>query len=97
MLGAQTPIRRRKISEEVAERLARTIASDTLPAGALLPSERELMAAFQVGRASIREALFALRKQGVIEIRNGERARVAAPSARASVDDKAPPAGPQRR
>ncbi len=46
-----------------------------------LPSERELMAFFNVGRPSVREALAALKRKGLVQINNGERARVSRPSA----------------
>jgi GntR family transcriptional repressor for pyruvate dehydrogenase complex len=78
MLSA-TPIKRRKISEEVANRLERMIHESGLKPGDPLPPEREIMAAYGVGRSAVREALFALTKRGLVEIRNGERARVASP------------------
>ncbi|ENS5230455.1 transcriptional regulator NanR, partial [Shigella flexneri] len=49
--------------------------------GEQLPSERELMAFFNVGRPSVREALAALKRKGLVQINNGERARVSRPSA----------------
>jgi GntR family transcriptional repressor for pyruvate dehydrogenase complex len=76
---SQTPIKRRKISEEVADRIERMIRDDSLKVGDPLPSEREIMAALGVGRSAVREAFFALNKRGLVEIRNGEKARVAAP------------------
>lgn len=42
-----------------------------------MPSERELMAALQVGRPAVREALQRLERMGMISISHGERARVA--------------------
>src|SRR6187455_1510233 len=48
--------------------------------GAPLPSERELMERFGVGRPAIREAMQSLETIGLIEIRHGGRARVAEPS-----------------
>lgn len=41
-----------------------------------MPSERELMERFGVGRPAVREALLTLANEGVIEISHGERARV---------------------
>ena len=53
---AAEPIRRRKLYEEVVARLeARILAGKLLP-GDPLPSERELMRYFGVGRPAIREA-----------------------------------------
>jgi GntR family transcriptional repressor for pyruvate dehydrogenase complex len=46
----------------------------------MLPSERELMKIFGVGRTSIREALYALHRMGMIRLRNGERPRVTTPT-----------------
>ena len=75
------PIRRQRLFEEVAARLQRTIAEGGLREGDPLPSERELTSRFQVGRATIREALLALEQRGVVTVSNGERARVARPEA----------------
>jgi len=75
------PIVRRKLSDEVFDRLVRLIESgDILPDGQL-PSERELMARFGVGRPAVREALQTLEKMGLIAINHGERARVTRPTA----------------
>ncbi|WP_029030730.1 FCD domain-containing protein [Salinarimonas rosea] len=75
------PIRRQRLFEEVAARLQRTIVEGGLREGDPLPSERELTSRFQVGRATIREALLALEQRGVVTVSNGERARVARPEA----------------
>jgi GntR family transcriptional repressor for pyruvate dehydrogenase complex len=63
----RTPIARRKTYELVAERLTEEISSRTLARGDLLPPERELVAAFGVGRSSVREALRMLESRGLIE------------------------------
>jgi DNA-binding FadR family transcriptional regulator len=70
------PIIRRKLSDEVLERLKALIAGGDLQAGDEMPSERELMARFQVGRPAIREAMQALAAMGLVAISHGERARV---------------------
>lgn len=80
------PVRRRKVSDEVAERLQELMIGSELRPGDELPSERELMAMFGVGRTSVREALVVLHRMGLIEVRNGERARVTKPSAASIVD-----------
>ncbi len=82
-----SPIRRRKLSEEVAERLQTMMLNGQLKPDQLMPSERELMTMFDVGRASIREALYSLQRMGLIVLRNGERAYVTRPSVKALVDD----------
>ncbi|MEY4698241.1 MAG: hypothetical protein RIT14_2669 [Pseudomonadota bacterium] len=74
------PIQKRKLGEEVRLRLLGMIEGGTLRPGDLLPSERELMESLGVGRPAIREAMQALERTGLIEIRHGERARVAEPS-----------------
>jgi GntR family transcriptional regulator, sialic acid-inducible nan operon repressor len=74
------PIQRRKLSEEAAFRLEAMIRDGTFPLGTTLPPERALMKIFGVGRASIREALFALNRMGLVELRSGERARVTTPT-----------------
>jgi GntR family transcriptional repressor for pyruvate dehydrogenase complex len=61
------PIARRKTYELVAERLTDEISSRVLAPGDLLPPERELVAAFGVGRSSVREALRMLESRGLIE------------------------------
>lgn len=73
-----TPIVRRKLSQEVLERLLAGIRSGVYPVGSLLPSERELMAQFGVGRPAVREGLQALERMGLVSIVHGEGARVQA-------------------
>lgn len=74
-------ITRRKLSDEVFDRLLQSIEEGLLPAGSQLPSERELMAQYAVGRPAVREAMQALEKMGLIAISHGERARVTRPTA----------------
>lgn len=69
-------IYKRKLSDEVFDRLKRLIVEDGLPPGSEMPSERELMERFGVGRPAIREAMQALSSIGLVEINHGERARV---------------------
>ena len=80
------PIRRRKLSDDVQERLLDLIRSQGLEPGANLPSERQLMAEYQVGRPAIREAMQSLQRMGLIEIKHGERPRVGQPSMDALID-----------
>ncbi|HAT1683919.1 TPA: transcriptional regulator NanR [Klebsiella oxytoca] len=75
------PLTRKKLSEMVEEELEQMIRRREFGEGEPLPSERELMAFFSVGRPSVREALAALKRKGLVQISNGERARVSRPSA----------------
>ena len=73
-------IRRRRLYEDVASGLEAMIRDGALQPGDALPSERELTVQFGVGRTAVREALFHLRKMGVIELKSGERAKVTRPT-----------------
>jgi DNA-binding FadR family transcriptional regulator len=69
-------IQRRKLSDEVRRRLLDMIESGELPPGSAMPSERELMARYRVGRPAVREAMQSLETMQLVSIRHGERARV---------------------
>jgi GntR family transcriptional repressor for pyruvate dehydrogenase complex len=60
------PVSRQKTYELVAERLLGLISSRHLGPGDAIPSERELVGLYSVGRSSIREALRMLESKGVI-------------------------------
>lgn len=74
-------IPRRKLYHEVLDRLQQRIRDGELAPGDHLPSERELMEFYGVGRPTVREALQALARAGIVEISHGERARVVVPTA----------------
>jgi GntR family transcriptional regulator, sialic acid-inducible nan operon repressor len=74
------PIQRRRLYQDVTERIVAAIKSGTLQAGDPLPSERELMELYSVGRPAIREALQYLARVGMVELNPGERARVSVPN-----------------
>jgi GntR family transcriptional repressor for pyruvate dehydrogenase complex len=75
------PLRRLRLFEQVVDVLEQRICDRELLAGAELPSERQLMAEFGVGRTAIREALFHLQQVGLLDLRAGSRARVTVPNA----------------
>ena len=81
-----TPIARRKLSHQVLDRLLGRISSGEFPAGSLLPSERELMQVFGVGRPAVREALQALERMGLVAIVHGEGARLLTLSAESVIE-----------
>src|SRR3979490_2673533 len=74
-------IQRRKLYQEVLERLMERIHSGELPPGSQLPSERELMEQYGAGRPAGPEGLQAMDRSGFGEIVRGERARVVDPTA----------------
>lgn len=65
------PIRKTRISEQVAEQLEALIRQRKLEVGEQLPSERKLMLMLGVGRGAVREALRILEIKGFIETRQG--------------------------
>ncbi|OCX65659.1 GntR family transcriptional regulator [Thioclava sp. SK-1] len=80
-MNRQTPetdgkIVRRKLSDQVLERLHEMIRSGELRPGDYMPSERALMDRFGVGRPAVREALQSLHNSGLITINHGERSKV---------------------
>jgi DNA-binding FadR family transcriptional regulator len=81
------PIRRRKLYEEVADRLEAMIRDGEFRPGDQLPPERELMVRFGVGRSAVREAMLALQRMGLVAVSSGGRSRVIVPTARALVDE----------
>jgi GntR family transcriptional regulator, sialic acid-inducible nan operon repressor len=90
MILSAAPVRRRKLYEEIVDRLEKLMLEGNLAPGDQLPSERELMTTFQVGRTAIREALFALNRMGLVSIQNGERAIVTKPTASLVLDELSP-------
>ena len=79
--SANAATRKRKRHEEVAEHIELLVLSDRIGFGGRLPSERELMERFGVGRSTVREALFKLNRMGLVELTAGAPARITQPTA----------------
>lgn len=75
------PIQRGDTVRQIVVALKELILGGDLEPGTPLPSERELSERLEVSRFSLREALRVTQAQGLIEIRQGRRPRVAGPSA----------------
>jgi len=80
-----SPISRSKLAETVAQQLLREVREKQLAPGTRIPSERDLMAALGVGRSTVREAINGLAMLGVLEIRHGQGAFIADPTAGATL------------
>lgn len=76
----RNPIRREKLHELVVRKIEDMIQSGQLKPGDRLPSERDIMNAFAIGRPAVREAFLSLQNKGMIVTANGRRARVRIPS-----------------
>lgn len=74
-LGRRGPAR--GLAADVADRLATQIRSGRLAPGARLPTEAELSASAGVSRAVVREAVAALKAEGLVRTRQGSGAFVA--------------------
>jgi GntR family transcriptional repressor for pyruvate dehydrogenase complex len=84
------PVRGHHAFEACVEQLATLIRLGVYPRGSVLPSERELAGRLAVSRATLREAMAALRQAGLVETTRGRGGgtvvtmRPATPSARAA-------------
>ena len=85
MMGFQS-VRRRKVHEDVAVQIEEAIILGALVEGESLPSERDLMASFGVGRPAIREALLLLERTGFLQLSTGGRARITRPTVAVMID-----------
>lgn len=66
------------LASQVTQSMLASISSGRFGAGDWLPSERELSEQFGVSRTVIREAVRGLEAKGLIEVRSGRGARIAA-------------------
>ena len=67
----------RSLANAIVERIRADIAAGKLRPGARLPTEQEMIVAFQVSRTVVREAVAALRAEGLVATRQGVGAFVA--------------------
>ncbi len=74
MLSSQhlQPIPRISLTEEIVKRLVNWILEEDLRSGDKLPSEREMISRFSVGRSSLREAIRILHAIGLVKVSVGE-------------------------
>lgn len=68
---SELPERKKKIGEEIFEKMKQMIVSGQWRAGDRLPTERELMDMFSASRISVREPLKQLVSLGMVETRQG--------------------------
>ncbi len=74
-------ISRRKLSDDVFDRLYAMLLNGDYRPGDNLPSERQLMEMFGVGRPAVREAMQSLERAGLVSIHHGQRPTVTMPTA----------------
>ena len=71
-----SPIKQKRVSEEIVEQLKSLIFDEKLKPGERLPPERELAKSLNVSRVSLREALNTLQGMGLVETQQGNRSFV---------------------
>ena len=64
-------MKQERLAQTVAEAIRASIVQKGLAAGTQLPTEGELMAQYDVGRSTIREAMKQLQAENIVEIRRG--------------------------
>jgi DNA-binding FadR family transcriptional regulator len=65
------PLRRIKLSDQIADDLCRRIARERMEPGQRLPNERALMQHYGCAKGTIREALKSLEVQGLVTMQSG--------------------------
>ena len=68
------------LTRSIVELFKEQFLSGKIKPGDRMPSERELTEQLNVSRTTIREAIIALKVMGLIDVQQGKRARVTAPS-----------------
>ena len=71
-----TPIKNESLVQRIINKITDSIIAGELKPGDKLPTEMELIAAFQVSRNTVREAIRTLIAYGVVEIRRPEYLRL---------------------
>lgn len=66
-----TPIRSRRLFEQICDQIRAEVESGALRPGSKLPPERELAARFGVSRMAVREALRSLENAGIVALHTG--------------------------
>ncbi|SMP04539.1 FCD domain-containing protein [Shimia sagamensis] len=77
--NSQVLAAKRRVSDTVADVILSRIMSGEYHEGEFLPSEKEMMTEFDVGRVSVREAIASLRWRGFLKVKQGERPRTSMP------------------
>src|SRR5919108_1170066 len=75
-----TAVRAGRLCDEVMAQMEALIAGGEWPVGSKIPPEPELVAALGVGRNTVREAVRALERAGLLEPRRGDGTYVRATS-----------------
>ena len=73
-------VKRSKVYEQLVDFLLDDIHSGRFTVGDTLPTERDMMEQFKVGRPAVREALLRLERMGLIDVSPGKRACVRRPT-----------------
>lgn len=84
--GKLEHIPRRKLYHELVDRLLERLRAGEFDYDRRMPSEREIMETYGVGRPAVREALLAIDRMGLIAIVHGERARLVKPTAQSMME-----------
>jgi len=71
MMSISKPIERKRLTDQIVDRVVLLVANKKLRPGDRIPTEKQLMKQFGVGRSSIREAIGALVLCGVLSSRSG--------------------------
>ena len=67
-----TPVKNRRLYEDIVEQIKKFITGGALKPGDKLPAERDMAERLQVSRVSVREAIRALEMLGFVDIRPGD-------------------------